>query len=76
MRTSIPTAGPAFIGLCAELDVYLNELAAGENRAQYVPLNKLDFIHDAFGRSTAKCPSVARHSSASMRIRRKSSANS
>lgn len=40
---------PAFISLCAELDAYLNELAGGEeNRAQYVPLNKLDFIHNAF----------------------------
>ena len=40
---------PAFICLCLELDAYLNELAGGEeNRAQYVPLNKLDFIDDAF----------------------------
>lgn len=40
---------PAFISLCAQLDAYLNELAGGEEkRAQYVPLNKLDFINDAF----------------------------
>lgn len=38
-----------FILLCSMLDAYLNILAGGEeNRAEYVPLNKLDHIHDAF----------------------------
>lgn len=38
-----------FIFLCSMLDAYLNALAGGEeNRAEYVPLNKLDDIRDAF----------------------------
>lgn len=38
-----------FILLCSMLDSYLNVLAGGEEwRAEYVPLNKLDHIHDAF----------------------------
>lgn len=40
---------PGFILLCSLLDAYLNALAGGEeNRLEYVPLNKLDHIHDAF----------------------------
>ncbi|HWR24184.1 MAG TPA: GNAT family N-acetyltransferase [Feifaniaceae bacterium] len=40
---------PDFIRLCAMLDAYLNALAGGEEkRAEYVPLNRLDHIHDAF----------------------------
>ncbi len=36
-----------FIGLCRELDAYLNELVGGEeNRAQYLPYNQLEGIHD------------------------------
>lgn len=37
----------AFIKLCHMLDDFLNELVGGEqNRAQYIPYNKLDNIHD------------------------------
>ncbi len=36
-----------FIELCHELDDFLNELVGGEeNRAEYVPYNTLDDIHD------------------------------
>lgn len=36
-----------FIELCHMLDNFLNELVGGErNRAQYIPYNKLDDIHD------------------------------
>lgn len=36
-----------FIELCHELDDFLNELVGGEkNRAEYIPYNKLDDIHD------------------------------
>ena len=38
---------PDFIGLCHDLDDFLNELVGGEkNRAEYIPYNKLDDIHD------------------------------
>ncbi len=40
---------PDFMSLCSMLDAHLNMLAGGEeNRSEYVPLNKLDDIHDAF----------------------------
>lgn len=40
---------PDFILLCSMLDAYLNALAGGEeNRSEYVPLNQLDHIRDAF----------------------------
>ncbi len=36
-----------FIELCHKLDDFLNELVGGEeNRAEYIPYNKLDDIHD------------------------------
>lgn len=36
-----------FIQLCHGLDNFLNELVGGEeNRAQYIPYNKLEDIHD------------------------------
>ena len=36
-----------FIELCHGLDDFLNELVGGEkNRAEYIPYNKLDDIHD------------------------------
>ena len=39
---------PDFIGLCRKLDDFLNEIAGGESaRAQYIPYNTLDDIHDA-----------------------------
>lgn len=38
---------PDFIGLCHDLDDFLNELVGGEkNRAEYIQYNKLDDIHD------------------------------
>ncbi len=40
---------PDFMSLCSMLDAHLNALAGGEeNRSEYMPLNKLDDIHDAF----------------------------
>ena len=39
---------PDFIELCRGLDDFLNELVGGEeNRAEYVPYNRLSDIHDA-----------------------------
>ncbi len=36
-----------FIELCHDLDNFLNELVGGEkNRAEYIPYNRLDDIHD------------------------------
>lgn len=36
-----------FIGLCHSLDGFLNELVGGEEkRAEYIPYNRLDDIHD------------------------------
>ena len=36
-----------FIQLCHGLDDFLNELVGGEeNRAEYIPYNRLDDIHD------------------------------
>jgi GNAT superfamily N-acetyltransferase len=36
-----------FIGLCGELDDYLNEIAGGEKkRKEYLPYNTLEDIHD------------------------------
>ena len=36
-----------FIELCHELDGFLNELVGGEaNRAEYIPYNQLDDIHN------------------------------
>ncbi|MDE6568001.1 MAG: GNAT family N-acetyltransferase [Lachnospiraceae bacterium] len=40
---------PDFIELCHGLDCFLNELVGGEkNRAEYIPYNQLDDIHDVF----------------------------
>lgn len=37
-----------FIKLCHELDAFLNDLVGGEeNRAEYIPYNQLNDIHDA-----------------------------
>lgn len=39
---------PDFIELCRDLDIFLNELVGGEeNRAEYIPYNRLCDIHDA-----------------------------
>lgn len=38
---------PDFIELCHYLDNFLNELVGGEEkRAEYIPYNQLDDIHD------------------------------
>ncbi len=38
---------PDFIELCNGLDNFLNEIVEGkENRAEYIPYNQLDDIHD------------------------------
>lgn len=38
-----------FVTLCHELDAYLNYIVGGEeNRAEYIPYNSLDDIHDVF----------------------------
>ncbi len=38
---------PDFAELCHELDIFLNELVGGEeNRAEYIPYNQLEDIHD------------------------------
>ena len=38
-----------FIFLCQQLDQFLDELAGGEkNRAEYLPYNALDHIHNSF----------------------------
>ena len=40
-------SSPDFIELCHELDNFLNELVGGEeNRAEYIPYNQLDDIHN------------------------------
>lgn len=48
---------PAFISLCHALDDFLNQLVGGaENRAEYVPYNALDDIHDAIVIYNGDCP--------------------
>lgn len=48
---------PAFISLCHALDDFLNQLVGGaENRAEYVPYNALDDIHDAIVIYDGDCP--------------------
>lgn len=47
----------AFISLCHALDGFLNELVGGEeNRAEYVPYNAPDDIHDAIVIYDGDCP--------------------
>lgn len=47
----------AFISLCHDLDGFLNQLVGGEeNRAEYVPYNALDDIHDAIVIYDSGCP--------------------
>lgn len=48
MRFVYTNGGNAdFIELCHDLDNFLNELVGGEeNRAEYIPYNQLDDIHD------------------------------
>lgn len=42
-------ANADFLALCTRLDGLLNELAGGEaNRAQYLPLNTVEKVRDAF----------------------------
>ena len=50
-----------FIELCHGLDDFLNELVGGEeNRAEYIPYNQLDDIHDVIIAYDDECAEVKR----------------
>ena len=64
-----------FIALCHELDKFLNELVDGEeNRAQYIPYNQLNDIHDvivAYDNSTpVGCSSFKRYNADCAEVKR------
>ena len=64
-----------FIRLCHALDGFLNELVDGEeNRAQYIPYNTLDDIHDvlvAYENNTPiGCASFKRYDDKSAEVKR------
>lgn len=64
-----------FIQLCHALDRFLNELVGGEeNRAQYIPYNVLDDIHDvlvAYKNNTPiGCASFKRYDDKSAEVKR------
>lgn len=64
-----------FIDLCYQLDIYLNDLVGGEeNRAEYIPHNTLDEIHDVWvaylGHLPAGCASYKKLSSDTAEIKR------
>lgn len=64
-----------FIQLCHALDMFLNELVGGEeNRAQYIPYNVLDDIHDvlvAYENNTPiGCASFKRYDDKSAEVKR------
>ena len=64
-----------FIRLCHALDGFLNELVGGEeNRAQYIPYNTLDDIHDvlvAYENNTPiGCASFKRYDDKSAEVKR------
>ena len=64
-----------FIQLCHALDKFLNELVGGEeNRAQYIPYNTLDDIHDvlvAYENNTPiGCASFKRYDDKSAEVKR------
>ncbi len=66
---------PDFIALCSALDAHLNREAGGEaNRAQYVPHNALDHIHDAViaydGDVAVGCGSFKRHGDGVAEVKR------
>ena len=50
-----------FMELCHELDDFLNELVGGEeNRAEYIPYNQLDDIHNVIVAYDDECAEVKR----------------
>ena len=64
-----------FVGLCHELDAYLNDIVGGEeNRAEYIPYNSLDDIHDAFvvydGEQAVGCAAIKRYDDESAEVKR------
>ena len=64
-----------FVALCHELDAYLNYIVGGEeNRAQYIPYNSLDDIHDAFvvydGDQAVGCAAIKRYDDESAEVKR------
>lgn len=64
-----------FIELCHLLDDFLNELVGGEqNRAQYIPYNKLDDIHDVIvgydGDVPVGCASFKRYDNENAEVKR------
>lgn len=64
-----------FVVLCHELDAYLNHIVGGEeNRAQYIPYNSLDDIHDAFvaydGDQAVGCAAIKRYDDESAEVKR------
>lgn len=66
---------PDFIALCALLDKYLNKIAGGEkNRAQYIPHNSTEDIHDVVlaydGASPAGCAAFKRYDGTTAEVKR------
>lgn len=64
-----------FIVLCHMLDNFLNELVGGEqNRAQYIPYNKLDDIHDVIvaydGDVPVGCASFKKYDEENVEVKR------
>lgn len=64
-----------FIELCHLLDNFLNELVGGEqNRAQYIPYNKLDDIHDVIvaydGDVPVGCASFKKYDEENVEVKR------
>lgn len=64
-----------FVELCHELDAYLNDIVGGEeNRAEYIPYNSLDDIHDAFvvydGEQAVGCAAIKRYDDESAEVKR------
>lgn len=66
---------PDFVALCHELDEFLNQLVGGEqNRAEYIPYNALDDIHDVIvvrdGGIPVGCASFKRYDDTCAEIKR------
>lgn len=64
-----------FVELCHELDAYLNYIVGGEeNRAEYIPYNSLDDIHDAFvvydEAQAVGCAAIKRYDDESAEVKR------
>lgn len=64
-----------FVSLCHELDAYLNHIVGGEeNRAQYIPYNSPDDVHDAFvaydGDKAFGCAAFKRYDNETAEVKR------